>query len=136
MRTSLLTLVSFANAAAGLVLIGMWIIGMWIVGTGHVPVVVVFIGISLLVQGVYTVAYLRGALRKWGDLATGALFAGQALAACVGGIGLVESVTQNINPPNGDVEMGPVLAGLLMLGQALLTLFHLLASGRLQPRLS
>jgi len=131
MLTSLLTLASFANAAAGLVLIGTWIIG-----RGHVPVVVVFIGISLLVQGVYTLAYLRGALRKWGDLATGALFAGQALSACVGGVGLIESVAQNINASNGDVEMAPVLAGLIMLGQALLTLFHLLASGRLQPRLS
>ena len=131
MLTSLLTLASFANAAAGLVLIGIWIIG-W----GHAPVVVVFIGISLLVQGVYTLAYLRGALRKWGDLATGALFAGQALSACVGGVGLIESAAQNINAPNGDVEMAPVLAGLIMLGQALLTLFHLLASGRLQPRLS
>jgi hypothetical protein len=33
-----------------------------------------------------------------------------------------------------DLEMAPVLVGVLMLGQAVLTLFYLLVTDRLRPR--
>ena len=68
----LLMLASIANCAGGLVLIGTWA-AMW----QRVPIVVLAVGGSLLIQGAYTILYLRGDFARWGDLPTGALFAGQ-----------------------------------------------------------
>jgi len=120
-------LASIANVAGGLVLIGTWAT-MW----QRVPIIVLAIGCSLLIQGAYTIIYLRGDLARWGDLATGALFAGEALSAVVGAGGLIQSVVHNIN--NADMEMAPVLAGLLMLVQAALALLYLVMTNQLRPR--
>jgi hypothetical protein len=122
----LVMLASVANCAGGLVLIATWAT-MW----QQVPIIVLFIGGSLLIQGGYTILYLRGDLDRWGGLATGALFAGEGISACVGAGGLVQGVIHNIN--NADMEMAPVLAGVLMVGQAMLALLYLLLSGRLRP---
>jgi len=123
----LLMLASIANVAGGLVLIGTWA-SMW----QRVPIIVLAIGGSLLIQGAYTILYLRGDLARWGDLPTGALFAGEALSGVVGAGGLIQSVVHNIN--NADMEMAPVLAGLLMLVQAALALLYLLMTNQLRPR--
>lgn len=125
----LLMLASIANVAGGLVLIGTWA-AMW----QRVPIIVLAIGASLLIQGAYTILYIRGDLARWGDLPTGALFAGEALSAVVGAGGLIQSVAHNIN--NADMEMAPVLAGLLMLLQAALGLLYLLTTNQLRPRVN
>lgn len=125
----LLMLASIANVAGGLVLIGTWA-SMW----QRVPIIVLAIGGSLLIQGAYTILYIRGDLARWGDLATGALFAGESLSAVVGAGGLIQGILHNIN--NADMEMAPVLAGLLMLVQALLALFYLLVTNQLRPRVN
>jgi len=124
-----LMLASVANVAGGLVLIGTWA-SMW----QRVPIIVLAIGGSLLIQGAYTILYLRGDLARWGDLPTGAFFAGEALSAVVGAGGLIQSVAHNIN--NADMEMAPVLAGLLMLVQAGLALLYLLMNNQLRPRVN
>ena len=125
----LVMLASIANCAGGLVLIATWAT-MW----QRVPIIVLFIGVSLLIQGGFTILYLRGDLDGWGNIATGALFAGEGLSACVGACGLIQGIIHNIN--NADMEMAPVLAGLLMLVQALLALLYLFLTGRLRPRLN
>ncbi len=125
----LVMLASIANCAGGVVLIGTWAT-MW----QRVPIIVLFIGGSLLIQGAYTILYLRGDLDRWGDLATGALFAGEGLSACVGAGGLIQGIIHNMN--TADMEMAPVLAGLLMLTQAILALFYLLVTDRLRPTLN
>ena len=125
----LVMLASIANCAGGLVLIATWVT-MW----QRVPIIVLFIGASLLIQGAYTILYLRGDLDRWGDLATGALFAGEGLSACVGAGGVIQGIIHNMN--TADMEMAPVLAGLLMLVQAVLTLLYLLLTNRLRPSLS
>lgn len=122
----LLMLASFANCAGGLVLIATWAMM-----AERVPIIVLFIGGSLLIQGAYTILYLHGDLDRWRDLATGAIFAGEALAACVGAGGLIQGILHNIQ--HADMEMAPVLAGLLMLTQAVLALLYLLATYRLTP---
>jgi hypothetical protein len=122
----LVMLASIANCAGGVVLIATWAT-MW----QRVPIIVLFIGGSLLIQGAYTILYLRGDLDRWGDLATGALFAGEGLSACVGAGGLILGIIHNVN--NADMEMAPVLAGLLMLVQGVLALLYLFVSGRLRP---
>jgi hypothetical protein len=129
MLKMLVILASIANCAGGLVLIFTWAT-MW----QRVPIIVLFIGVSLLIQGGYTILYLHGDLDRWGGLATGALFAGEALSACVGAGGLIQGIIHNIN--NADMEMAPVLAGLLMLVQALLTLLYLFLTDALRPRVN
>ena len=124
----LVMLASIANCAGGVVLIATWAM-MW----QHVPIIVPFIGGSLLIQGAYTILYLHGDLDRWGDLATGALFAGEGLSACVGAGGLIQGIIHNIQ--NADMEMAPVLAGLLMLTQAVLALLYLLVTDKLKARL-
>jgi len=124
-----LMLASFANCAGGLVLIGTWAT-MW----QRVPIIVLFIGGSLLIQGAYTILYVHGELDRWRDLATGALFAGESLSAVVGAGGLIQGIAHNIN--NADMEMAPVLAGLLMLVQALLALLYLVVTDKLRPRIN
>jgi len=123
----LVMLASIANCAGGLVLIVTKLV-MW----PQVPPIVLFIGGSLLIQGVYTILYLRGDLDRWGGLATGALFAGEGISACVGAGGLVQGIIHNMN--HADMEMAPVLAGLLMLVQAVLVLLYLLVTDKLRPR--
>jgi hypothetical protein len=129
MLKTLVILASIANCAGGLVLIFTWA-----TMSQRVPIIVLFIGMSLLIQGGFTILYLRGDLDSWGNIATGALFAGEGLAACVGAGGLIQGIIHNIN--NADMEMAPVLAGLLMLVQALLALLYLFLAGRLRPRLN
>ena len=122
----LVVLASIANCAGGLVLIATWAM-MW----QRVPIIVLFIGMSLLIQGGYTILYLRGDLEVWGDLATGALIAGEGLSFCVGLGGLILGIIHNIQ--DADMEMAPVLAGLLMVSQASFALLYLLANDRLRP---
>jgi hypothetical protein len=125
----LVMVASIANCAGGLVLIATWAT-MW----QRVPPMVLAVGGSLLIQGGYTILYLRGDLDRWGDLPTGALFAGECLSACVGAGGMAQGIIHNIN--NADMEMAPVLAGLLMLVQALLALLYLLVTDKLRPRIN
>jgi hypothetical protein len=125
----LVMLASIANCAGGLVLIATWAT-MW----QRVPLIVLFIGGSLLIQGGYTILYLRGDLDRWGGLATGALLAGEGISACVGAAGLIEGIIHNMK--TDDLEMAPVLAGILMLVQALLALSYLLTTDRLRPRVN
>ena len=125
----LVMLASIANCAGGLVLIGTWAT-MW----QRVPIIVLFIGGSLLIQGGYTLLYLHGDLDRWGGLATGALLAGEGLSACVGAGGLIQGIIHNMK--TADLEMAPVLAGLLMLTQALLALVYLFVTDRLRPRVN
>jgi hypothetical protein len=125
----LVMVASIANCAGGLVLIGTWAT-MW----QRVPIIVLFIGGSLLIQGGYTILYLRGDLDRWGGLAAGALFAGEGISACVGAGGLIMGIMHNME--TADMEMAPVLAGLLMLVQALLALLYLAMTDRLRPRVN
>ena len=122
----LLMLASIANCAGGLVLIGTWA-----AMSQRVPIIVLFIGLSLLIQGAYTLLYVHGELGRWGDLATGAFFAGEGLAGFVGLGGLIEGIIHNVQ--NADMEMAPVVAGLLMSTQALLALLYLVANNKLRP---
>jgi hypothetical protein len=125
----LLMFASIANCAGGLVLIGTWAT-MW----QRVPIIVLFIGGSLLIQGGYTILYLHGDLDRWAGLATGALFAGEGLSACVGAGGLIQGIIHNMK--TADLEMAPVLAGLLMLTQAVFALVYLFVTDRLRPRVN
>jgi uncharacterized membrane protein len=129
MLKALLMLASLANCGGGLVLVATWAM-MW----QRVPIIVLFIGGALMIQGAYTTLYVHGDLDRWADLATGALFAGQCLLACAGAFLLIQGIIHNATTQDG--EAAPVLAGFLILSQALLALIYLFTADRLRPRLN
>ena len=96
-----LILASIANVAAGLGLGGLWFRSRHDSG---MPIVVLFVGLSLVIQGGFTLGHLRGLWRQWG-LPSFALFtAGEAAAALVGAVAILQGVIYNLRPVNGDTS--------------------------------
>jgi hypothetical protein len=121
-----LILTSIANVAAGVGLAGLWFKFRHDEG---MPIVVLFVALSLLVQGGFTLGHLRGVWRHW------SLFvAGESAAALVGGIAILQGVLYNLHPTNGDYEFGPLLAATLMTTQATIGLILAARSGEFGVR--
>ena len=121
-----LILASIVNVAAGLGLGGLWFKFRHDPG---MPIVVLFVGLSLLIQGGFTLGHLRGLWRQW------SLFvAGEGAAALVGGVAILQGVIYNLNPTNGDYEWGPLMAATLMTTQATLGLIFAARSGEVGVR--
>jgi len=93
------------------------------------PIIVVFVALALLIQGGFTLGHLRGLWRQWN------LFvAGEAAAALVGGVAILQGVLYNLHPTNGDYEFGPLMAATLMTIQATLGLILVARSGEFRVR--
>jgi hypothetical protein len=121
-----LILTSIANVAAGLGLCGLWF---KFRNDAGMPIVVLFVGLSLLVQGGFTLGHLRGFWRQWN------LFvAGESAAALVGGVAILQGVLYNLHPTNGDYEFGPLLAATLMTTQATIGLIFAARTGEFGVR--
>jgi hypothetical protein len=121
-----LILTSIVNVAAGLGLGGLWF--KFREDTG-MPIVVLLVALSLLIQGEFTLGHLQGLLRQWG------LFvAGETAAALVGGIAIIQGVIYNLNPTNGDYEWGPLMAATLMTTHATIGLVYAAQSGAVGVR--
>jgi hypothetical protein len=118
------TLSSAINLAGGLVLAGTWAVNWASDPQRHVPLVVLAIGGSMIIQALYTGAYVRGAFSAWREMASGALLAGQLISGCVG-LGMVISGLTHVSETN-DFEAAPVLAGILIGINALLALILLI----------
>lgn len=111
-----LILTSVVNFAAGLGLAGLWF---KFRNDPGMPIFVLLVGLSLFVQGAFTLGHLRGAWRQWSFFA-----AGECAAALVGGVEILQGVIYNLNPTNGDYEWGPLMAATLMTTQATLGLIY------------
>ncbi len=129
-----LLLSSIANIAGGLVLMATWGVNAATDPQGHVPHIVVEIGGAMLIQGLFTAGYVLGWWDDWGDLASGALLAGQLISGCAGLALLIAGIFFNARAANGGVEPAPVLAALLIGTNAFLALILLLNRGVLSPR--
>lgn len=116
MRTVLKTL-SAIDGLMGVLLLGLFFV------VDDTPAVVVALGIGMLVQAGYTVAYLAGLLDRFEPWALRALIAGQTVALLVGGFGFISSTLHNLDPPGGDPEYGPLTVGALIALQAAVTLW-------------
>lgn len=114
-----LILTSIANVAAGLGLGGLWF---KFRNDPGMPIVVLFIALSLLVQGGFTLGHLRGIWKRWGVPSLSLFVTGESAAALVGGVAILQGVIYNLNPTNGDYEWGPLMAATLMTTQATLGL--------------
>jgi len=88
----------------------------------------------MVIQGLYSVGYALDWWSAWGDLASGALLAGQLISGCFGLWLLITAIFHFPRASNGGVEPGPVLAALLIGANALLGLILLLAAGTLKPK--
>jgi hypothetical protein len=115
-RTILITL-SIINASMGLFLLGLFLIA------GDTPVVVVLLGLGLLTQAGYTLAFLSGFLDGLKPWSLWALLAGQSVALVIGFVGFASSALYNVDPRNGDYEYGPLAVGALIAIQAATTLW-------------
>ena len=118
LRIALIT-ASIANLAAGLGLGGLWFNFRHDLG---MPIVVLFIGLSLLIQGGFTLGHLRGIWKHWGLPSFSLFVAGEGAAALVGAVATLQGVLYNLQPTNGDYEWGPLMAATLMTMQATLGL--------------
>lgn len=116
MKTVLGTL-SVMNALMGVGLLGLF------VASEDVPPVVVAIGLGLLIQAGYTLAYMAGRLDSFAPWSLRALIVGQTVAVVVGAVGFLTSAVYNINPPGGDPEYEPLTVGALISFQASVALW-------------
>lgn len=121
-----LILASIANVAAGLGLGGLWFKFRHDPG---MPIVVLFVALSLFIQGGFTLGHVRGLWRQW------SLFvAGEGAAALVGAVAILQGVVYNLRPTNGDYEFGPLMAATLMTTQATIGLIFAARSGEFGVR--
>lgn len=110
-----LILASIANLAAGLGLAGLWY--RFRLDSG-MPIVVLFVALSLFIQGGFTLGHLRGLWKKWGAPSFTLFVTGEGAAAIVGALAIFQGVIYNLHPTNGDYEFGPLMAATLMTTQA------------------
>jgi len=110
-----LILASIANVAAGLGLGALWFKFRHDSG---MPIIVLFVALSLIIQGGFTLGHLRGVWKQWGLPSFSMFVAGEGAAALVGALAILQGVIYNLNPTNGDYEFGPLMAATLMTTQA------------------
>jgi hypothetical protein len=117
---------SATNIAAGLGLGALWFKYR---GDDGMPIVVLFVALSLFIQGAFTLGHLRGSWKHW------TLFvAGESAAALVGAVAILQGVIYNLRPTNGDYELGPLMAATLMTTQATIGLIFAARSGEFGAR--
>ncbi|MDP9204747.1 MAG: hypothetical protein M3P12_04705 [Gemmatimonadota bacterium] len=126
-----LILASIANIVAGLGLGGLWF---KLRNDSGMPIVVLFVALSLLVQGGFTLGHLRGLWKQWGLPSFSLFVAGEGAAALVGALAILQGVLYNLQPTNGDYEFGPLMAATLMTTQATLGLIFAARSGEFGVR--
>ncbi|MDQ6768444.1 MAG: hypothetical protein M3Z54_00455 [Gemmatimonadota bacterium] len=126
-----LVLTSLANVAAGIGLGSLWY---QFQHDDGMPIAVLLVALSLVVQGGFTIGHLRGWWVRWGIPGFSLFVIGESAAALVGGIAILQGVVYNLHPISGDHEFGPMLAATLMTTQATIGLIHIARSGELGIR--
>ncbi len=126
-----LILTSVANIAASLGLGALWFKFRHDPG---MPIVVLFVALSLFIQGGFTLGHLRGLWKEWGLPSFSLFVAGEGAAALVGAVAILQGVLYNLYPTNGDYEFGPLMAATLMTTQATIGLIFAARSGEFGVR--
>lgn len=118
MKTVLATS-SVVSLALGLTLCGLFVF------TTDNPAVVLILGLSMAVQGLYTLVYMTGGLARFEPWAMWALLAGETIALMFGlGAGAVAFGETFLIEPVVDPEYGRVAVAGLIAFQALVTLYQ------------
>jgi hypothetical protein len=126
-----LIVTSIANAAAGVGLASVWYRFRYDDG---MPIVVLFVAVSLFIQGTFTLGHLGGLWKRWGLPSFLLFVTGESAAALVGGAAILQGVLYNLHPINGDFEFGPLLAATFMTTQATIGLVSAARSWELPLR--
>jgi len=126
-----LIVTSIVNVAAGAGLASMWYRFRHDDG---MPVIVLFVALSLFIQGAFTLGHLRGLWKRWGIPSFLLFVTGESAAALVGGVAILQGVLYNLRPINGDYEFGPLLAATFMTTQATIGLVSAARSWELPLR--
>ncbi len=116
-----LVITSLANSAAGVGLAVLWYRYRHDPG---MPIIVLFVALSLFVQGGFTVGHIDGLWKRWGIPSFQFFVTGESAAALVGAVAILQGVLYNLQPVNGDYEFGPLLAATLMTTQATIGLVY------------
>jgi len=122
---------SLANAAGGVALVTLWYKFRHDEG---MPIVVLFVALSLFVQCAFTLRHLSGLWKRWRIPSVPLFVPGESAAALVGGVAILQGVLYNLHPINGDYEFGPLLAATFMTTQATIGLVYAARSGEFAVR--
>jgi hypothetical protein len=98
------------------------------------PIVVLFVALSLFVQGAFTIGHLRGLWKQWRLPSFHLFVAGELAAALVGGLAIMQGVLYSLRPINGDYELGPLLAATFATTQATIGLIYAARSAEFTVR--
>ena len=120
LRLSLIA-TSIANTLAGIGLGVMWYRYRHDEG---MPIIVLFVALSLLVQGTFTLGHIERLWKRLGIPSFQLFVTGEVAAALIGGVAILQGVLYNLQPVNGDYEFGPLLAATFMTTQATIGLIH------------
>jgi len=90
------------------------------------PSVVAVLSAALMVQGIFTVAVLVGAVGRHPEVTRHIQLAGSTLAFVVGSVGILTGMATNLAANNTDPEYGPTTIAMLL---AMHGLFSLVAFG-------
>ncbi len=112
---------SLANAAAGIALGALWY---QYRNDEGMPIIVLFIALSLFIQAAFTLGHIQKLWDRWRIPSFQLFVTGEAAAAFVGGLAILQGVIYNLRPVNGDYEFGPLTAATLMTIQATLGLIY------------
>lgn len=123
-----LALFSLINIGAGVGLAALYLQGR---SGGGVPVLVLLIGGALVVQGGFTLGYLRGWGSGFGERIAQLFVAGESAAALAGVLGTLQGILYNLRPVNGDQEFGPLMSATLIATHAVIGLTYVARAGRL-----
>jgi hypothetical protein len=126
-----LFLASLANIAASLGLAALWF---KFRNDAGMPIIVLFVALSLAIQGGFTIGHLRGLWTRWGLPSFSLFVAGEGAAALVGAVAILQGVIYNLRPTNADYEFGPLTAATLMTIQATIGLIFAARSGEFGVR--
>ena len=126
-----LFLSSLGNIAAGTGLGALWF---KFRNDPGMPIIVLGVALSLVIQGGFTIGHMRGVWKQWGLPSFSLFVAGEGAAALVGAVAILQGVIYNLNPINGDYEFGPLMAATLMTTQATVGLIFAARSGEFGVR--
>lgn len=125
LRAALLVM-SLANSATGIALASLYF---RLRANEGMPLLVLFVALSLLVQGGFTLGYLAGLWRRWQSPSAQLFVIGEFAALLVGSVTTLQGILYNVHPTNGDYEFGPLMASAFMTVQAVLGLLYMIRSG-------
>lgn len=91
---------------------------------GGIPMIALFTGLALMIQGGFTIGWVGGAFDPWKEWARQLFVSGEVASVLAGGLAAVQGFLYNMHPRNGDFEFAPMMLGVFMAAQAITGLMY------------